>query len=506
MKDAKHNIDDLFRRSFEGYTVEPSSSVWNNIIHKYFNTGLSTSGLLSIQNIVSIILIVGAGVMVHYGFNPAEQDNDPINTQVQENLKVTTAVLNKQTTEKTHITTTRNYTQATIESTNSNTQTSSNERPQQIIPQDNDPDKNPESPTHESQVLTSNSTILIETAESYGLSANHTVPGQANQAIDFASLMDTPLTLSSNKYASYATMISLLAEKRINPQVSSFGSTPQSGENLMGAKYNNLLKISKRERDYFRKAHISYRNKYSQVPIQWNNDYLFRSPWALGILFGYEWIYYPGDSVKKKNGYSIDLTAIYQKDHFLLRSGIGVSVSNDNGEFVIDYQTNDSTGFYYGVYSFHIDPDDPENPIFDTYHETVYDSVEHTSYEHPENQYTYIQIPLLIGYKVLEINRFSCAIMGGPLLSILVQEDENTIGFSDVDASLINIEDNTPQRLKTNWQFMISAGLNYKISNHLNLSLEPTYKYYIQSVYEQHTAGTKNPWSIGLRGGIVYTF
>jgi len=506
MKNNKHNIDDLFRRSFEGYTVEPSSSVWNNIVRKYFNTGLSTSGLLSIQNIVSILLIVGAGVFVQYGFHPVEKNNEFVSTQIPEITAISNPILTVQTTEENNNFTTDDHETPAKTGNETTTETRSNEIIHTKYPEDQEPQISSESIAHNPQAQPSYNTFLAKRPATPESSTEKPLPNPSNQALNYASLMDTPMTLDGNIYTSIASTIPFLAEKGSDSDMYKSLSSLQAGENLMGAKYNKLLKINKREKDYFRKAHISYRNKYSQIPIQWNNDYLFRSPWALGVLFGYEWIYYPGDSVEKKNGYSIDLTAIYQKDQFLLRSGIGVSVSNDNGEFVIDYQTNDSIGFYYGVNSFNIDPDDPDNPAFDTYIETVYDSIEHTSYEHPENKYTYIQIPLLIGYKVLDINRFSCSLMGGPVLSILVQEDENTIGFSDIGATLINIEDNTPQRLKTNWQFMFSAGLNYRASNHLSLSLEPTYKYYIQSVYEQNVSGTKNPWSIGLRGGVVYTF
>jgi len=505
MKDPKNHIDDLFRRSFEGYSVEPSASVWNNIVHKYFNTGFSTSGLLSIQNIVSIILIVGTSVLIQYGFYPLEQDNDSTNTPILENHSVSNSISTVQATEKFKISTLANQIKQVTEPNNISNESIDSETPI-FTSQVDKPHISPESISQNPQAPPSDNKLIIEKVEIPNISSEQTVPGQLNKTETLASLMETPITLKANKYTSYVSTTPLSGEKRTDLHPLRKPSTPQTSENLMGAQYTNPFKISKREKDYFRKAHISYRNKYSQVPIQWNNDYLFRSPWAVGLLFGYEWIYYPGDSIEKKNAYSIDLTAIYQNDQFLFRSGIGISVSNDNGEFIIDYETYDSTGFYYGVNSFYINSDNPDNPVFDTYAETVYDSVEHTSYEHPENQYTYIQIPLLIGYKVLNINRFSCSLMGGPVLSILVHEDEKTFNSSDNYTTLINIEDNTPQRLKTNWQFMFSAGLNYRISNHLDLSIEPTYKYYIQSVYEQRIAGTKNPWSIGFRGGIVYTF
>jgi hypothetical protein len=242
------------------------------------------------------------------------------------------------------------------------------------------------------------------------------------------------------------------------------------------------------------------------VPIQWNYNYNMQSRWSTGLWYTPEWIYYPGDSLVRKNGYSLDISVIYQKDQLILRSGIGVSISNDNGDIEIDYEKYDSTGFYYGVSSFSIDPEDPDSPVFNTYVETVFDSVLYTTQEKPENKYTYLQIPLLAGYKVLNHKRISCSLLGGPVLSILINENEQSVTFDDQNANLISIDDNTPVRLKTNWQFMISAGITYQVSNSLGISIEPTYKYYIRSVYEKSIAGSKNPYSLGIRGGLIYTF
>ena len=465
MKDANHKIDDLFRRSFEGYTVEPSSSVWNGIVQKYFATGLLKSGLLSIQNIVSIIIIVGASISINYVL-PTDKNQESVEILSIANNTIPNYISTIQTTENISFINSNNPSKLPV--TNASTVSGLSEK-------ESDQD------------------ILKENEETF-----YTMPT--------SNIMSSPLILERNKDIAFISKDQLFTGNSTNTDLFIDTSIPKTGENRMGARYNNLLKISKKERDYFKKSHISYRNKYSQVPVQWNNDYLYRSPWALGLFVTPEWIYYPGDSIVRKNSYSIELAAIYQKDQFILRSGIGVAVSNDNGNFVINWETNDSTGFYYGISSFEIDAENPDNPIFDTFVETVYDSVAHTSHAYPDNQYTYLQIPLMIGYRVLNYNRFSCSLMGGPVLSLLIHENEKIAQFSDIDATFINIENNTPERLKTSWQFMFSAGFNYRISNSLSLTLEPTYKYYIRSVYEQRIAGTKNPWSICLRGGIIYTF
>ena len=505
MKDANHKIDDLFRRSFEGYTVEPSSSVWNGIVQKYFATGLLKSGLLSIQNIVSSIIIVGAGISINYVF-PTDNSQESVEILSIANNTIPNNISTIQTTDNISSINSNNPSKLPVINASTESGLSEKESDEDIL-------KKTEGALITSLAITKApikqpavNPYINENKQNPDIASESSFSDQSDYTITTSNIMSYPLILERNKDIAFVSTDQLSTGNSTNTDLFKNTSNPQSGENKMGAKYNNIIKISKRERDYFKKSHISYRNKYSQVPVQWNNDYLYRSPWALGLLITPEWIYYPGDSIVRKNSYSIELAAIYQKDQFILRSGIGVAVSNDNGNFVINWETNDSTGFYYGINSFEIDAENPDSPIFDTFVETVYDSVAHASHAYPDNQYTYLQIPLLVGYKVLDVNRFSCSLMGGPVLSLLIHEDEKTVGFSDIDATLINIENNTPKRLNTSWQFMFSAGFNYRISNSLSLTLEPTYKYYIRSVYEQRIAGTKNPWSIGLRGGIIYTF
>jgi hypothetical protein len=106
----------------------------------------------------------------------------------------------------------------------------------------------------------------------------------------------------------------------------------------------------------------------------------------------------------------------------------------------------------------------------------------------------------------MDVSRFNLSLMAGPQLSILIHEKENPVQFENSDATLINIEDHSPDRLKTSWQFQVMASLEYRLSNRLRICLEPNYKYYIRSVYEQRISGTKNPWSMGISGGLIVSF
>jgi len=466
MKDGKNNIDDLFRTSFEGYTVEPSGSVWKGIVRKYLNPGAPGLGLLSIQNIISIVLIVGAGISVYF-VSPSMKDPEIIDV------------------------TNNNTTQSTIIQANNDITYALTNNPATIEQDESITIQQPTSPSPQSPNPPS-----FQSSNSPAPQAPN--PPSLQQPITPSSPI-TSFQFSNTRIIQKGVRTSSVESENVQTNL-------YKDKNSVSTKRYNLLRLTKKEKDYFKNAHISKRYNHSQVPVQWNQDYINQSRWSVAIWFTPEWIYYPGDSLVRKNSYSLDLSAIYQKDQFILRSGIGMAISNDNGDIEINYEKYDSTGYYWGVNSFSIDPTNPDSPIFNTSLETVYDSVLYTTQEKPENKYTYLQIPLLAGYKVLDHKRISCSLLGGPVLSILIDKNEQTATFDDQNAHLISIDDNTPARLKTNWQFMISAGITYQVSNSLGIAIEPTYKYYIRSVYEQRIAGSKNPYSLGIRGGVIYSF
>ncbi|MCK5838765.1 MAG: hypothetical protein KAG99_02905, partial [Bacteroidales bacterium] len=244
---------------------------------------------------------------------------------------------------------------------------------------------------------------------------------------------------------------------------------------------------------------------YAKTPTSWPYTYSRKAEFSIGLFFAPELINYQRDTEKTKKSYYLDLLIDYHRNSFLLRSGLGMSLSEDNGNYAIDYETYDSIGYYYNITSFSVIPGDPDSIVFNTGVEGVYDSIDHNTVENPENHYFYINIPLLVGYKVLEHSRFSCTLMGGPVFSILIHENEHEVSFSDPEAISINIENNTPKRIKTNWQMMVTLGLHYKISNKMSFALEPTYRQYIKTVYNGNDQ-TKAPFSWGVRGGLIIAF
>ncbi|MCD4683808.1 MAG: PorT family protein [Bacteroidales bacterium] len=234
------------------------------------------------------------------------------------------------------------------------------------------------------------------------------------------------------------------------------------------------------------------------------SDYGKKGNLKLGVYFTPEMIFYPSNSGFNNRSYSVDLNAIYEFSGYLIQSGIGVNWLSDDGNYKIDY--NKYLGSYEDVYNVTFDTTGNEViPIYHTETVDVYDSIDHITITPTKSNYTYLQIPVLFGYGH-ENRRFGWFVKGGPSLSILVHENIADINLSDSQNQIINVENELPSRISTNWQFVFSGGVSYKLSSHLSLSVEPVFRYYIKSVYDNTNLNTKNPYSLGLRAGFLLDF
>ncbi len=250
---------------------------------------------------------------------------------------------------------------------------------------------------------------------------------------------------------------------------------------------------------------IDYIEIVNPQPITNVNDYYRKSEFLLGAHITPSVTYYP--TGENKNSYAFELTADYQKSDFFVQSGVGAEYYSEKGNYSINFESFDSVGYYYDVTSFNIDPNNPDSIIFNLKSTDIYDSVKHIKIEETSNNYLYMQVPLNVGYKVWENNRFSIKIRGGLIFSWLVYKDEPVVTYHANDITIIDINNNYPGRRKFNWQWMAGVGLNVSLSKNLTFSVEPVYKQYINSIYTKGSGMDKKlPYSVGLRTGIYLNF
>lgn len=219
-----------------------------------------------------------------------------------------------------------------------------------------------------------------------------------------------------------------------------------------------------------------------------------------------EWVKYNNTRSYSEMNYWLNAKIGYHFSKFSIQTGVALGYVFDEGKYNTKYLSKDSIGYFTSVISFYLDPANQNQLVFNTKDVAVYDSMQHFADDRTRNRYTYLEFPLLFGYQIFETNKLSLDIMAGPSLSLLIGTRLAQPYVDFPNARIIRIDDNTPQRVKTNWKIALSLHLEYRVTKNLGCYLEPSYKYYINSFTEKEQTSTKEPYSIGIGLGIRYHF
>ncbi len=222
---------------------------------------------------------------------------------------------------------------------------------------------------------------------------------------------------------------------------------------------------------------------------------------ATSVYYAPEWMFNTLEGDKFVSNFGIEESFHYGR--YLLRTGVGLSVAKGTNELMIEY--NDYLGSYNQLDSISFAWDEKNYHLLPTYYlsnKDIWDSLLKLDYPKIIKRYTYIQIPLILGYDLIRKNRFSLGFRAGPILSVLMNSKTLTNDYDLGKNRIIRINQVTPDRIQTNWQIQGGINLSLHISNRFSLELEPTVKYYFNSVYEKSDA-TKKPWSVGFRASFT---
>jgi hypothetical protein len=188
---------------------------------------------------------------------------------------------------------------------------------------------------------------------------------------------------------------------------------------------------------------------------------------------------------------------------FYIRPGVSIGYMYDQGASQVNYKRKDSIGFYYQVVSYSIDPHGVIS--YQTEKRTVFDSLVHIGYNQSDNRYQYVQVPLMVGFDVLEIKNFGLSVQAGPVVSFFIADRITPSQNVDLTNSRILYQEQSSSPGKDpNWQIWASIHVGYRIDDNFDFYVEPTYKYYFSPVTGYQDA--KAPWSLGLGIGFRYNF
>ncbi|MBK6347643.1 MAG: outer membrane beta-barrel protein [Bacteroidales bacterium] len=218
-----------------------------------------------------------------------------------------------------------------------------------------------------------------------------------------------------------------------------------------------------------------------------------------GVYASLDMIDYGNGHSRQSRSAGISLSTF--KGPWIIETGAAFCMSDDNGRYMINYNSWDSLGFYNKVISFSPQPDGTIH--FDTEVQGVYDSIDHRIETKTRNRYTYMQIPLMAGYRVYSNRILTISLKAGPIFSVMLASDEPGATFSENGTNLQSIENLSPSRLSTDWQVAAGLGLGFYLSRRFTFLAEPTYKTYLRPVYRNHNI---RPQSIGIKAGLLYRF
>ncbi|HSG68171.1 MAG TPA: outer membrane beta-barrel protein [Bacteroidales bacterium] len=239
--------------------------------------------------------------------------------------------------------------------------------------------------------------------------------------------------------------------------------------------------------------------------ISLKNDYVQKADLLFGAGFSPAVNIFPDG--QNRNDFSFEMIAAYEKSRFILEGGIGANYTSEGAKYGIKYSSYDSVGYFINVNAFGVDPSKPDSVWFETSMKGIYDSIDHYRIEEKTNKYAYLQVPVRLGYRVLQTDRFSIDLKIGLIFSLQVYKNVPDIPYEGNDVERIDVIRHYPDRLATHWQYTASAGINYHFNEHMRLSLSPFYRQYIKSVY---TSGSdfsaRSPHAFGIRGALYFHF
>jgi hypothetical protein len=222
---------------------------------------------------------------------------------------------------------------------------------------------------------------------------------------------------------------------------------------------------------------------------------------TLGIYYTPEWMFNTLEGSKFISNFGIEGT--FHFDRFSVRTGAGLSIGKGTNELIVEY--NDFLGAYNKLDSMQFTWDDPAQQFFPKYYmskQEVYDSLMKLDYNKVIKRYTYLQIPLIMGYDFRQTDRISIGMRFGPVMSVLIASKQLSAEYDPGNKRIVSINDISPGQVSLNWQVMAGINTSIRLTKGLLLEVEPSVRYYFNSVYEKPDNSTR-PWSFGVRAAFV---
>ena len=225
---------------------------------------------------------------------------------------------------------------------------------------------------------------------------------------------------------------------------------------------------------------------------------------SAGLYYTPEWMFNTLNGDKYVNNFGAEGT--FHFGRYSIRTGFGLSITTGSNEMLV--QTNPYLGSYKALDSIAFNWDLKHYNLVPTYYTSgkdVYDTVVNYNYSYYKKRYTYLQVPLVLGYDFLQKNWFTLGARAGAVMSLLLKTETLSASYDPGKDRIITINNVSPDRIQLNWQALVGINASFRLSRLFSIEAEPDLRYYFNSVYESSEL-TKKPWSVGFRAAFLVTF
>ena len=224
----------------------------------------------------------------------------------------------------------------------------------------------------------------------------------------------------------------------------------------------------------------------------------------IGVYYTPEWMFNTLEGTKFVNNFGLEGT--FHFGRFSIRTGAGFSITKGTNELIVAY--NDFLGSYNKLDSMKFTWNNPAQqyvPKLYMSNQDVWDSLMKVDYARVVKRYTYLQIPMIMGYDFVQSDKISVGVRVGPVLSVLLATKQLSAAYDPGNKRVVSINDIAPEQVSLNWQAMAGLNTSIRVTKALQFEAEPSIRYYFNSVYEKPVPSWK-PWSISIRLAMMLYF
>ncbi len=268
-----------------------------------------------------------------------------------------------------------------------------------------------------------------------------------------------------------------------------FDYTPQV--NIEDKKYSICSTRPEKNRKERKKIHAPNLNKlfydihYSKEAISQNYSY---------------------SDQRKANSFGINLG--YKVNSTFFQTGLNFNFVEDLAFYKIDYLKNELVRTYLETDSIIYLPDPMTGVIEKEYlnfKEKEYDSISYSASKNVLSNYTYLRLPLVIGYQY-KYSKLSVSASIGTEFSTLIQGKEPTPNLEINDTRVVRVKQTASSVQTIKWQMLAGLSMEYPINTYLKIKIESQYRGEWGAYTKTQTTTYVRPYTISLKTGILINF